>query len=790
MSQKISFELAPDSKDHPDSVGDNLFRDVKSVVELALRRFFLISIVSAVVFGAIAYYTYSQTPMYTANSTVIVDSQQTNVIDLGAVLSGAALNTAVIDTQVRVIGSKALLTKVVEKEELYNDVEFNPTLLPPAEPGLLGKLFGGGDADNAASNIEPPTRDDLIELAADILSARVQVSRVGTTYLIQIQATSTSPEMAARLANAIAEQYGIEQLEVKLEATARATRFLSERVEVLEEEVTSKELLVEQFRSDSGLLAAEGSTLTQTSIAQLQRQKVEQEGEVARLRARYDGMRRQLNSGAGADAIGEVLSSTVVNALKNQLSDAQRRKAEMSTSLLPAHPRMIAVEGEIADYEQQINDEMNRIIDNLRVELAVANDQIAALDRRISQSRATLTRNNRSQVRLNELEREADASRLILEEFKQRFTQTREQDELVQPDSRILSAASVPFGPSSPRTTLNLLVGIILGGICGVGLAIILEIFNNQIRSVEEIERKFGFPSLGAVPLIRSLKFLGFGSKVPADFLVQDPLSAYAESMRYLRASIAISAMEDQTKIVTITSSLPDEGKTSLTLSLGRMSALSGDKTLVIDGDFRRRQLTASAGLNPQTGLVEYLSGECELEDAIYREEQTGLDLLALALNGRTLYDVFGTRAFDALLERLKEDYDLILIDTAPLLLIAEAGVVASKSDKTILIVRWMKSRRSSVRRSLEMLKSMKAEVLGIGLNMVDLTKKRHHTEQASTSSAYRKYYTSESRWRWIGSRRNKAMAKIPAANVNDPAAVPEDDEATSTQLRSALNKG
>ncbi len=788
MSQKISFELAPDFKEHSDSMSDNIFRDVKSIVELALRRFVLITVTAVIVFGLIANYTFSQTPLYTATSTVIVDSQRTNVIDLGDVLSGTSLSTSVLDTEVRVIASKALLSKVVEKENLINEPEFNPMLLPPEKPGLIDRLFRGGGSDNEEPR-PTPSEEDLKKRAANRLAGKVRVSRVGTTYLIQIRVTSTSPQMAARLANAVAEQYGVEQLEVKLEATARATRFLAERVEVLESEVTAKELIVENFRTESGLLAAQGTTLTESNIAQLQRQKVEQEGEVARIRARYDGMRRQLNSGAGADAIGEVLSSPVVNSLKNQLSDAQRRKAELSTSLGPEHPRMQAVDSEIADYENQINAEMSRIIDNLRVELAVANDQIAALDRRINQSRSTLARNNRSQVRLNELQREAEASRLILQEFKQRFTQTREQDELVQPDSRILSPAAIPWGPSSPRTTLNLIVGLLLGGVTGAGLAIILEIFNNQIRSVEEIERKFGFPSLGAVPLIKSLKFLGFGSKVPADFLVQDPLSAYAESMRYIRASIAISAMEQQTKTVTIASSLPDEGKTSLTLSLGPMSALSGDKTLVIDGDFRRRQLTASAGLDPQTGLVEYLSGECELEDAIYREEHTGLDLLALTLNGRTLYDVFGTKAFDTLLERLKEEYDLILIDTAPLLLIAEAGVIASKTDKTILIVRWMKSRRSSVRRALEMLKSMKADVLGIGLNMVDLTKKRHHTEQASTSSAYRKYYTSESRWRWINPRRNRSVTKLPAANLNEPA-VPDEDEETSTHLRSMLNNG
>ena len=270
MSQKVSFELAPEFKEQTDSMSDNIFRDVKSIVELAFRRFLLIAITAAAVFGLIANYTLSQTPLFSATSTVIVDSQQTNVIDLGAVLSGATLNTAVLDTEVQVIGSSALLAKVVEKEDLISDPEFNPSLLPAKEPGFFQRLFAGGEKD---SEPRPErTEEQLKQRATNILASKVRVSRRGTTYLIEISVTSPSPQTAARLANAIAEQYGIEQLEVKLEATARATRFLAERVEVLEAEVTAKEIRVENFRTESGLLAAQGTTLTETNIAQLQSQ--------------------------------------------------------------------------------------------------------------------------------------------------------------------------------------------------------------------------------------------------------------------------------------------------------------------------------------------------------------------------------------------------------------------------------------------------------------------------------------------------------------------------------------
>ena len=785
MSQTLSLEIASDSVGGTDSTAENIFRDVKSIVNLAMRRLLAISITAGVIFLAIAYLTFTQTPTYQATATVIKDSEQSNVIDLGAVLNGAGLSTAAIDTEVRVMTSKALLAKVAVTEKLREEPEFNPTLLPPPEPGFLDKILGRDAPEEPAVAL---TDEEIDEIVLDNLMARIGVGRVGTTYLMDVTATSTSPEMAARLANAVARQYGLEQLETKLEATERATRWLSERVDVLQDEVRAKEILVEDFRASSGLLSAQGATLTESNIAMLQTQRVELERDVAQVRARYNSMRRQMERGAtGVAALSEVLDSPVITQLKNQLADARRRVAQLETDLGDRHPDLRAARNEVTDFENQIEAEVNRIIENLQVEVEVAEDQIAGIDRRIAIARSNLTRNNSSQVRLNDLERDAEASRAILEEFVSRFKETREQDGLIEPDARVLSEASVPAGPASPKKLLNLIIGMMLGGCCGFGLAIVLEVFNNKISNVEDIERKFGVPSIGAIPLIRTLRFLGFGSKIPADFLVNNPLSAYAESMRFMRASIAIAAMEDKTKTVTIASSLPDEGKTSLTLSLGRMAALSGERTLVIDGDFRRRQLTESAGLTPETGLVEYLLGECTLEQTIYREEDTNLDLLALTINGRQLHDVFGSRKFDALLDELKQSYDLILIDTAPLLLMAEAGVIASKTDKTILVVRWMRSRRSAVRRSLDMLKGMRAEVLGVALNMVDLTRRRHHSEESANNSAYRKYYTTEPRLEWLRWKKKKSnvVPSTPAVEENSN----DNYDSSFSQMKSMLNK-
>ena len=183
----------------------------------------------------------------------------------------------------------------------------------------------------------------------------------------------------------------------------------------------------------------------------------------------------------------------------------------------------------------------------------------------------------------------------------------------------------MPEKPASPQKILNFVIGLLLGALSGVGLALILEMFDSKVAFLGEIDRKFSVPGIASIPYIKTLRILGFGSKNPGEFLIDNPLSAYAESMRFLRASIAIAHMEEGTKTVTVASSLPNEGKTSMALSLGRISAMSGDRTLVVDGDFRRRQLTTSARLNPKSGLVEYLTGKCELEDAIFKDKHSDL---------------------------------------------------------------------------------------------------------------------------------------------------------------------
>ncbi|MGB2177526.1 Wzz/FepE/Etk N-terminal domain-containing protein [Hyphomonas sp.] len=754
MTKSFSFELPSQMTGHDGPSGEETSFDLKSLIGMVYRRFWLIVTGFLVVFLAVAYITFTATPVFKASTTIQLGSNQENVIDLGSVLGGIVANTAAIDTEVMVISSKSLLTKVAERQKLVEDPEFNWTLVEQ-KPGLIDGLITPikkslgmrtERVDPYAGLSEEEREAAILEAVVEALSNRVTVSRVGTTYLLKVTVMSTSPETAARLANAVADQYRVQQLDTKLDATRRATEWLGERVSGLRDEVAEKEKRVAVYRAENNLDTAMGTTLSEQKIADLTKQKTQLDFELSQARSRYENMRRQIDAGEGVDGISEVLDSGLVSRLKEQLSVLRGRVAELETKLGPQHPELIGARNEVRDVERQMAAEVNRIADNLASEVAAKQSQVNAIQSRINQANAQLRGNSIASVRLRELERDAETSRVLYEEFIARSKETSVQDDLVQADAVILSAASVPSQPAAPKKKLNLLIGAVLGAAIGAAMAILAEMFDAKISSTEDIERKLGVTSIGSVPLIRASSLFGLGQTNPADYLVENPLSAYAESVRYLRAAIAFSDLDSETKTVAITSSLPDEGKTSLTLSLGRMSAMSGSRTIVIDGDFRRRQLTEAAGMSPEIGFIEHLFGAGQLSDAIQKDSKTMLDILPLSQSGHTPHDVFGTRAFDDLLSRLRSMYDLILIDTGPLLLMAEARVVAGKVDKTILMVRWRHSTRAAVKQSLSLLRSFNADVLGATLNMVDLNRRRHHRDPGASYKAYRKYYQMESK--------------------------------------------
>jgi capsular exopolysaccharide synthesis family protein len=724
--------------------------DIRNVFLAFWRRIGLFLSVAFLITALATLFTLRLQPQYKATAKVMIDIQQSTGPDIQSIISGAPPDTAVVDTEVEVMKSLGLAEKVVAELNLIEDPEFNTDL---REAKGLAKfkswlsslrpktLMGQSSGQNAEEN----EKDRVV---AEVLS-HLDVYREGKTYIINIGFESSDARKTARIANAFSDNYLLEQLDAKFDATSRSNNWLNERLTELKAEVRSAENAVELYRGQSGLLSAQGSSLTEQQISDLNAQLIIQTASYNEAVARLDSVKTKIANGSPADTIGEVLASGVIIGLRGQQSEVAGRRAELSSRYGPRHPEVMKVEREAADVQAQIDQEIRRIVSNLESEAGIAGQKVRSIESGISRLRSELTSNNRSLVRLRELERDADASRTLYESFLERFKQTDDQESIAEADARVISKAVAPSSQSSPNTLFNIIMGMILGLVSGIGAIVLAEMLDNGLSTGADVEREIGLPFIASIPKLGGgpigfIKGLMGERTLPDDYIVANPLSLFAESFRTLRSTILLSNNNKPPKVITVASALPAEGKTTAVRSLGRLSAMSGSRTVIVDCDLRLRQLSKNSETKPKAGLLKYLKGDAPLKDLIIRDEKTECDFILNSEDEYTNKDLFGTPAFAKMLTSLKRKYDLIILDTAPILLVAETRTIANVSDVVVVTTRWRKTKSDAVKTAANILKNVNANVIGIVLTRVNLRKRKRYGigDYSYYAQQYKNYYT------------------------------------------------
>jgi succinoglycan biosynthesis transport protein ExoP len=645
---------------------------------------------------------------------------------------------------------------VVRQMKLDRDPEFNrelrqPSLVemvagaPVAAVNAMLSMAAPQETAMSAAQAQALVRQKEFEAVVDRTLDRLRVRRQGLTYMLNVEFTSENPAKAATIANSFASLYLTEQLEAKFNATRQANGWLNDRLKGLREEVETAEAAVAQYRISNGLLAAVGSNLTEQEVSQLNQQLAQAQAAQAEQEARLSTARRQLAAGSTGEDVGEALGSNTVSQLRQQRATVSARSADLQTRYGPRHPEVQRVQRELADIDGQIQAEINRVISNLDAQAQVARQRTASIQGSLGRARGTLAGTNAAAVRLNELERNAEATRTLYESFLNRFKETSAQQGMEESDARVVSQAKIPNVASFPDKKISIALALALGLVAGLIAIVLAEALESGIATSEDVERMLGVPHLGAVPLLSSTQDGPPTGQAPGDFLAAKPLSAFAESFRNLRTSLLHSKIDQPVRIIAVTSTLPAEGKTTTTFCLGRSMALSGSSTVVVDCDLRRRSVNRLLGIEPTVGLVEVLSGTATLADALIRDEASGAFFLPLAKSAFTPKDLFGSQAFDRLLVELKGHFDMVLLDCAPVLPVAEPRVIAPKADVVLFLVQWRKTPRKAVSAALQLLKSVRADVAGVALTQVDAKEqaKYGYGDAGYYYRSYKKYYAS-----------------------------------------------
>ncbi len=738
-AQPIGEEAGYDSDDGwspPDRV--EAF-DPHALLSTLRRRLKLFLILALLVFVATLLFTLRATPLYTAAASVMIDNRTEQVVDTQAVLSGLPADAATVDTEVEILRSRQLAERVVDALQLDEDPEFNPALAPPGVVALFGATMSDA-ARTRPSEIEARRQHEDV---VDAVRGRLRINRVGLTYVMSVGFTSTRPDKAATIANAFAQTYLLEQLEAKFEATRQANAWLDGRLNDLRGEVIRNEAAVERYRNANNLLSASGATLTEQEISTYNTQLATVRAQQAEDEARLATARAQMSEGSIGDDVGEALGSTVVQQLRARRAEVSGRVADLSSRYGPRHPDMIRADRELADIDGQIQAEIGRIVSNLEARVQVSRQRTASMQASLTGARGALAANNNAGVRLNELQRNAEASRTLYQGLLDRFKQTTGQESLAESDARIVSRAVIPGAPSSPNVAVNLMLGLILAvgaGLAGVALA---EMFDTGLATGEDVETRLGVPHIGSVPLMSSVADPVDRNDAPADHLLKKPLSAFSEAVRALRTSIRFSRAGGGVGLIAVTSSLPGEGKTSTAICLGRSAAQAGQSVVIVDCDLRRRAISRMFGIEPEQGLLEVLDGTAPLDAALYLDTTSGAYALPLTGASFTLVDVFGSEAMDGLLVDLGRRFDLVILDTAPVLAATDTRILAAKVDAVVFLTLWRATPRKAVMNGLKLLDQAGAHVAGVALVQVDMRAQARHGygDAGYHYDAYKSYY-------------------------------------------------
>lgn len=734
--------------------------DVHRLVNIFRRRKVVFFGVAVSIVAAAVCVTIAKVPIYVATAQLVIEPGHRDLADVTSALSGTPADSTTVDTQVEVLRSPAITQNVIAKLGLDRDPEFNPALWPPSLASKIERkiagVFGGG-AKPAAGQTRALDRapddqrfgglspDPLEEQIIRIVNAHLNVQRAGVTYLINVSYASADPVKAARIANAYVEQYMKAEQAAKLQSTREANLLLSSRIDDLRQQVQQAKSAVEAYKDEHNLLSTGPTTLTEQDMQNLTQQYAAARDKVTADEARLEIAKSQLARGGTGEDLAEALASPVVQNLRAQLAVVSRSIADLRSSYGEAFPDVQKALRQEAALKAELRAEVNRIVANLQTQVDVARQNRDELSENLEKARERLTQNNQAQVKLNELEQNALALNNLYLSFVTRLKETGNTEGLEQTDARLVSPANVPATPSSPKLALNLALGFTLAFAAGCAAVALCEVLEHSLSTGEDIVRTLDVPHLPAIPSLAStLPRNRQELRPPAEYILKYPFSGFAEAFRTLRASL-LGAGRTGSKVVAITSSLPGEGKTTVSICLGRVLGMAGASVVVVDCDMRRRGINRIFTEHPRTGLIELLEGKAKLDHVLQLDPESGAYFLPLARTRNTPKDIFGTDAMDKVLQRLREEFEIVILDTPPVLAMADTRVLAPKADMVIMLAHWRQTPRKAVQAALHSLQSVGAKIAGVSLTRVDQRKQAEHGygDAGHYYRAYEKYYRS-----------------------------------------------
>lgn len=675
------------------------------------RKWIILSVVFVVV-ASTAAYVFRQQKIYSASASVIIDvtapkfldQQVQDVTDTGA--TNYWFNREYFETQYKVITSRAVAQRVVTKLGL------------DADPVFLG-----------VDKVNDPARRQQLMKSADPVSriqSMIRLKPVKDSRIVLIGIEDTDASRAALLANEVADAYIQENLALKLKISESATAWLEDRLADLQDKSKKSEIAVYDFKKHQDMLTTsleDRQSMVSQRLITYNQALTDVRTKIAGLKARVDTIEAVKKKSASDDdtwasALPAAAENKVVDELKTRYLTQRLECSELKERYLDQHPKLLACEEKLSTARQDFLKELSHVAQLANAELLEAQGREKNLLTLFEQAKSEAFDVNKKQIEFDQLKRESDNNQRLYDVVMKRLKDIELSGLLRTSNVRVLDAARPSFVPVYPRPSNALGVAAVLGLLAGMALALILELMDNTVSGQQDVEGRLGLAFLGFVPVVPNKP----GESRDVDMYVhRQPKSAMAECCRAIRTNLLFMTPDKPLKRILVSSSSPQEGKSTTVINLGISMAQSGNRVLVIDTDMRRPRLHRSFGVSNESGVSTIIVGSAPVDDAIKATDVPNLFVMPCGPVPPNPAELLHTRAFKELLDKLSEKFDRIILDSPPVGAVADAAVLATVVDGVLLVLKAGSTNRTLAQRAVKNLRDVNARVFGAILNQLDV---------------------------------------------------------------------
>ncbi len=703
-----------------------------------------------------------ETPVYQARAQLLVQKDAPNVATLDQMFQqqDAWSEDDFYQTQFRIMQSRSLARRTIDALNLWtpprlgNGPEQRESLSVTglASQGVqqvvgLARRWSGADAPT------PPAPAALPDGAAAALETRAQSGRIDEflgglsivpvrgSQIAEIRYASTDPEFAAMAANAVAKAYIEQSLESKFNASKDAADWLSDRLTEQRKAVEVSEAALQAYKERSGGVSIEdgGSSIVVQRLTDLNGALTKAKTDRIGREAAYNQLKAAQSDGT-LDSMPIVLGNDYLQKLKTETSDLQRQQAQLAERYGDRHAEMIKIRAAVQTADAKLSSELGRVVDSARSEYQASLSQEQSLQSALDAQKNEALSMNRKGIEYGVLRREAESNRQIYESLMQRTKETGISSELKTTNVRIVDPAEVPRAPISPNLSRAFSVAFGTSLLFGVCIAFLFEYMDNRIKTPQELKAQLGVAFLGMVPAAD----MGKGGSDP--LLFNAVPANFAEAFKGIRTNVLFSSAEEGMRAVVVTSSGPGEGKSVASSNIAIALAQAGQRVLLMDADMRRPRVHEIFATDQEPGLSNVLTGNAKVGDAIRRSTSVpGLWLLASGYIPPNPAELLGSHRYRDFMGSLDGQFDWVIIDSPPVLVVTDASIVAHQASGVVFVVGADKTNKHSARAAVEQLDAANAHIVGAILNRVDL--KRHPYYYSSYyRKEYSKYYVASSK--------------------------------------------